>query len=142
MRWRSSTEGGQRELVLAQQAAIPPQELTPDRLHGAESTRNCVAAFFDKLLRGCPELLRDGSSSAFPQVTPQFWRWSAGPCGAGARPRTSLWNAPGPGRVGACVEVRISILTFTGEPSGVVGTGYGVGHSPTCLSGGLPWPIR
>lgn len=58
--------------VLAQEAGIPLQGQTLDAMRGAEITRTYVAAFFDKTLKGCPEPLLDGSSSAFPEVMPQF----------------------------------------------------------------------
>jgi dienelactone hydrolase len=57
--------------VLAEEAGmpVPGQILTGDR--SVQITRDYVAAFFDKTLKGKCEPLMDGNSPAYPEVVPQ-----------------------------------------------------------------------
>jgi predicted dienelactone hydrolase len=57
--------------ILAQAAGIPNRGYPLDGLRGAQITRDYVAAFFDKTLKGCPEPLLDGDSAAYPEVAIQ-----------------------------------------------------------------------
>ena len=57
--------------ILAQAAGIPNGGYPLDGLRGAKITRDYVAAFFDKTLKGCPEPLLDGNSPAYPEVAIQ-----------------------------------------------------------------------
>lgn len=56
--------------ILAQQAGIPIPG-TLEAFRGSQITRAYVTAFFDKTLKGCPEPLLDGASTAYPEVEVQ-----------------------------------------------------------------------
>ncbi|NUR58660.1 MAG: alpha/beta hydrolase [Catenulispora sp.] len=57
--------------ILGQEVGIPNRGYPLDGLRGAKITRDYVAAFFNKTLRGCPEPLLDGNSAAYPEVAIQ-----------------------------------------------------------------------
>jgi dienelactone hydrolase len=57
--------------ALAQEVAMPVPGQTVDGLRSVQITRDYVAAFFDKTLKGIDSPLLDGDSPAFPEVAAQ-----------------------------------------------------------------------
>jgi dienelactone hydrolase len=57
--------------VLAQEALMPVPGQSLDGYRSVQITRDYVAAFFDKTLKGISSPLMDGSSAAYPEVVPQ-----------------------------------------------------------------------
>ncbi|MEY9929969.1 dienelactone hydrolase [Catenulispora sp. GP43] len=57
--------------VLAEEASMPVPGQSVDGFRSVQITRDYVAAFFDKTLKGIPSPLMDGDSPAYPEVAAQ-----------------------------------------------------------------------
>lgn len=57
--------------VLAQEAAMPVPGQSLDGHRSVQITRDYVAAFFDKTLKGDSSPLMDGTSTVYPEVASQ-----------------------------------------------------------------------
>ncbi|MEY9888065.1 dienelactone hydrolase [Catenulispora sp. MAP5-51] len=57
--------------VLAEEASMPVPGQSLDGFRSIQITRDYVAAFFDKALKGIPSPLMDGASPAYPEVAAQ-----------------------------------------------------------------------